>query len=193
MNNEQYSIIHTHTPIAGFLTRIAFSQSDIFDKCRMIYTAHGFHFFRGNNPIKNVLFRNIEKYAAKYTDVLITINQEDYKAANSFTLRKGGRAEYVPGIGIDIDKISKVKGNKTDLCQELNIPDKSKLILSVGELNKNKNHIVVIEALVNLPSDYHYIILLLVCQQEILLPTKIPPAEIRRGYCIILRRRATPE
>ena len=158
MDHEQYSLIHTHTPIAAFLTRMAYSKSAIYNKCKMIYTAHGFHFFRGNNILKNLIFKNIEKYAAKYTDVLITINREDYQAAKTFTLKKNGKVEYVPGIGINIDEISKVEGNKAQLCHELKISNKSLLILSVGELNENKNHIVVIKALKELPSNYHYII-----------------------------------
>ena len=158
MNNEQYSLIHTHTPIAAFLTRIAYSKSNIYENCKLIYTAHGFHFFKGNSLFKNFIFKNIEKYVAKFTDVLITINQEDYQAAKTFTLKMNGRVEYVPGIGINIDKISKIEGNKEKLCGELKISDESLLILSVGELNENKNHVVVINALKDLPINYHYII-----------------------------------
>lgn len=55
MNEKEYALIHTHTPISSLITRIAFKNSHIFNKCRMIYTAHGFHFFKGNNPLKNFL------------------------------------------------------------------------------------------------------------------------------------------
>lgn len=158
MNEREYDLIHTHTPISSLITRIAFKNSRIFNKCRMIYTAHGFHFFKGNNPLKNFLFRNIEKYGAKYTDTLITINKEDYAAAKKFKLRKNGTVEYVPGVGIDIDKINAIQGNKEELCKELNIPVDSILLLSVGELNDNKNHKVVIECLPALPKNMHYLI-----------------------------------
>ncbi len=158
MNERQYDLIHTHTPISSLITRVAFKNSKIFNKCRMIYTAHGFHFFKGNNPLKNFLFRNIERYGAKYTDILITINKEDYEAAKKFKLRKRGTVEYVPGVGIDIDKINSIQGNKEELCKELNISSDSILLLSVGELNDNKNHKVVIQALPDLPSKIHYII-----------------------------------
>lgn len=158
MNEREYDLIHTHTPISSLITRIAFKKSHIFNKCRMIYTAHGFHFFKRNNPLKNFLFRNIERYGAKYTDTLITINKEDYAAAKKFKLRKNGTVEYVPGVGIDIDKINSIQGNKEDLCKELNIPVDSILLLSVGELNDNKNHKVVIECLPELPKNVHYLI-----------------------------------
>jgi glycosyltransferase len=158
MNEKEYTLIHTHTPISSLITRIAFKNSHIFNKCRMIYTAHGFHFFKGNNPLKNFLFKNIERYGAKYTDTLITINKEDYAAAKKFKLRKNGTVEYVPGVGIDIDKINSIQGNKEELCKELNISVDSILLLSVGELNDNKNHKIVIECLPELPKNIHYLI-----------------------------------
>ncbi len=158
MNEQKYTLIHTHTPISSFITRLAYKKSNIYDTCRMIYTAHGFHFFKGNNPIKNFIFKNIEKCAAKYTDVLITINKEDYAAAKNFKLKKNGIVEYIPGVGIDIEKINSIQGSKEELCKELGIPNDSFLLLSVGELNDNKNHKAIIKSLPELPNNIHYVI-----------------------------------
>lgn len=158
MNKNQYQLIHCHSPIGGIICRLANKHSQYYDTTRVIYTAHGFHFFKGNNPLKNFLFRNIERYAAKYTDTLITINKEDYEAAKKFKLRKNGTVEYIPGVGIDIEKISSIQGNKEELCKELNIPTDSILLLSVGELNDNKNHKVIIKALPQLSNNIHYLI-----------------------------------
>lgn len=158
MNNRHYKLIHTHTPISSLITRLAFKRSVIYNSCKMIYTAHGFHFFKGNSPIKNFVFKSIEKYSAKYTDVLITINKEDYSAAKEFKLKAGGKVEYIPGIGIDIGKINSITGNKEKLCKELHIPKYSILILSVGELSKRKNHELIIKSIPYLPDTCHYII-----------------------------------
>ena len=158
MDERKYDLIHCHSPIGGVICRIANKNSKNYDNSRMIYTAHGFHFFKGNNPIKNVIFRNIEKYAAKYTDVLITINHEDYYAAKAFTLKKGGRVEYVPGIGIDVKVIQSVKGDKGKLCRELHLLEDSILLISVGELSDRKNQKQIIQSMVNLSENYHYII-----------------------------------
>ena len=158
MNVQEYDLIHTHTPISSLITRVAYRRSKIYSSCKMIYTAHGFHFFKGNNPIKNLLFRNIEKIGARYTDVLITINKEDYVAAKQFHLKNGGSIEYVPGVGIDLEKIDSISGMRTQLLQDLHLPDDSILMLSVGELNDNKNHRLVIETLSHLPGKYHYLI-----------------------------------
>ena len=157
-DNQEYTLIHTHTPISSLITRLAYKRSNIYEACKMIYTAHGFHFFKGNNPIKNLIFRNIEKIGAKYTDVLITINKEDYEAAKRFKLKKNGKVEYVPGVGIDLNKINSIKGDKRSLCKRLGIPLNTTLVLSVGELNSNKNHKIIIEALSKLPQDIHYLI-----------------------------------
>ena len=151
---EDINIIDCHTPIGGVLGRILGKML----KCKVIYTAHGFHFFKGNNLLKNFLFKNIERYCAHYTDVLITINKEDYEAAKKFKLRENGRLEYVPGVGIDINAINCINGDKAKLCEELNIPNDSVLLLSVGELNSNKNHKIVIESLPELPNNVHYLI-----------------------------------
>ncbi|MFQ9924823.1 MAG: glycosyltransferase family 4 protein [Beduini sp.] len=158
MNQERYDLIHCHSPIGGIICRLANKHSNNYDNSRMIYTAHGFHFFKGNNAFKNFLFRSIEMYGARYTDVLITINKEDYEAASKFKLRRNGTVKYIPGIGIDLDKINSIQGNKEDLINELDIPKDSILLLSVGELNDNKNHGIVIEALSRLPNNIHYLI-----------------------------------
>lgn len=151
-------MIHTHTPIAGLITRISYKNSEIYKDSKMIYTAHGFHFFEGNSFIKNFIFKSIEKYGARFTDVLITINKEDYTAAKKFKLKQGGKVVYVPGVGIDTERIGLITGKRDELIRKLHIPKESKLLLSVGELNDNKNHISVIKALPYLDKKYHYLI-----------------------------------
>lgn len=158
MNKEKYDLIHCHSPIGGIICRIANKNSNCYSTSRMIYTAHGFHFFKGNSPLKNFVFRNIEKYGAKYTDTLITINKEDYEAAKKFKLKKNGKVEYVPGVGIDIDKINSVNGERDKLINELCIPEDSILLISVGELSKRKNHEVIVKTLKELPNNIHYLI-----------------------------------
>lgn len=158
MNKEKYDLIHCHSPIGGIICRLANKNSICYDNTKMIYTAHGFHFFKGNNLIKNFIFRNIEKLGGRYTDVLITINKEDYEAAKNFKLRKNGKVEYVPGVGIDVDKIMATNGDKAKLLEELKIPEDSFLLLSVGELSVRKNHQAVIKALPTMSDKIHYLI-----------------------------------
>lgn len=158
MDNRRYELIHCHSPIGGIICRIANRTSKEYKETKMIYTAHGFHFFKGNHWIKNLIFRTVEKIGARYTDILITINKEDYAAASCFRMKNKGKVEYVPGIGIDLNKISPVQAERQMLLNELGIQDDASLLLSVGELNENKNHRVVIESLPKLRENVHYII-----------------------------------
>ena len=158
MNEKRYCLIHCHSPIGGMICRIANRMSCSYEKTCMIYTAHGFHFFKGNNVIKNIIFKTMEKIGARYTDTLITINKEDYRAAKTFKLKKEGFVFYVPGIGINLEKFEKFSGKREQLLRELHIPSEAKLLFSVGELNQNKNHRIVVEALANLKKDVHYLI-----------------------------------
>lgn len=142
-----YELVHCHTPIAAMCTRLAckkLRKSGV----KVIYTAHGFHFYKGA-PKKNwMLFYTIEKLCARHTDVLITINREDYALAER--KMKAKRIAYVPGVGIDLEKFSQPSVTREDKRRELGIPDSSTLLLSVGELNQNKNHETVIRAIANM-------------------------------------------
>ena len=153
---NHYDIIHCHTPVAGVLTRLAARNSK---NTTVIYTAHGFHFYQGAPLLNWLLYYPVERLCARLTDKLITINQEDYHRANNWHLRDNGKVYYVPGVGVDIEKIKNIKINKIGKKQELGIPDNVTVILSVGELNKNKNHEVIIKALSKLQhQDYLYLL-----------------------------------
>lgn len=153
---NEYDIIHCHTPIGGVLTRLAAKRARK-NGTKVIYTAHGFHFYKGAHLRNWVLFYSVERWLARYTDVLITINEEDYaRAKKTF---KAGRVEYIPGVGIDTKKISEVVVDKLVKFRELGVPKCAFVILSVGEINKNKNHEIVIKAVAKLnnPNIYYII------------------------------------
>ncbi|SDB30117.1 glycosyltransferase [Eubacterium oxidoreducens] len=146
---EHIDVVHCHNPNGGVLARLAAKKSK--RNPYVLYTAHGFHFFKGA-PWKNWLFYYpVEKYLARYTDVLITINQEDYNLAKSFTYKAGGGPRQIPGVGVDTARF--YPPTKTQRCQareQLEIPKGAFHLVSVGELNENKNHRVVIEAIARL-------------------------------------------
>lgn len=152
VKSRTYDFIHCHTPVGSVISRLLCKKYNI--KC--IYTAHGFHFFSGA-PLKNwIMFYPIEKYLSKYTDVLITINQEDYeRAKQKFQMKK---VKYIPGVGIDISKISKAECNRKKLLSDLKLDSDVKLFLSVGELSNRKNQRVIIETLPYIDKKVHYLI-----------------------------------
>ena len=138
--DQHYSFIHTHTPIASAVGRLAAKSTGT----KVIYTAHGFHFYTGA-PLKNwIIFYPVEKWLSKYTDVLITINQEDYTRAQKKFHAK--RTVYIPGTGVDTSKFIPGGTGRERIRKELGLSDDRVLLLSVGELNENKNHSSVIRA-----------------------------------------------
>ena len=153
IKDERYEVIHSHTPIASFISRLITRKSL---SIKRIYTAHGFHFYKGAPILNWLLYYPIEKYLSKYTDVLITINQEDYKIASKKMYAK--KNILMHGVGINLDKFN----HDTDIIMKkelLNIHPDTFVILSVGELNKNKNHQLVIKALREINYiDFKYII-----------------------------------
>ncbi|SHF21996.1 glycosyltransferase family 4 protein [Alkalibacter saccharofermentans] len=152
--SEGYDLVHTHTPVASAIVRLACRK---LSSVKVLYTAHGFHFFKGA-PIRNwFIYYPIEKWLAKYTDTLITINKEDCERAKSQF--KAKRVEYIPGVGIDIDKFNKVEIDRYLKRKELGLPTDAFVVLSVGELNKNKNHEVIIKAISKIGNPHiHYVI-----------------------------------
>lgn len=147
VEENKYDIVHCHTPIAAMCTRLACRKLRS-KGTKVLYTAHGFHFYKGA-PLKNwLLYYPVEKICAHFTDVLITINKEDYALAQKKL--KAKCVEYVPGVGIDLQKFCKVTVERAEKRKELGVPEDSILLLSVGELNKNKNHETVIRAITDM-------------------------------------------
>lgn len=155
IKKEQIQLVHCHNPMGGVLGRLAALL------CRrrvcVIYTAHGFHFYKGA-PKKNwLLYGTAERLLAHCTDRLITINREDYENAKRFGLRRGGKVESIPGVGVNIVKFRKIEELRSPKRQELAIPKGAFHVVSVGELNENKNHRTVIRAIARLGgNDIYY-------------------------------------
>lgn len=143
---ESYDFIHCHSPIGGVIGRLAGHATNT----KVIYTAHGFHFFKGAPLINWLTYYPIEKWLAHYTDVLLTINQEDYEIAKKFKAKK---VFYVPGVGVDLKRFQPVSQSRKSIREQLKIGNDRVVLLSVGELIKRKNHEVVIKALAEIEDD----------------------------------------
>lgn len=142
--NEDFSLVHCHSPICAAMTRLAFCRKRKAGT-KVIYTAHGFHFYKGA-PLKNwLLFFPVEWICSWWTDVLITINQEDYRFAKRYMRAK--RIEYVPGVGIELERFQNIKINREEKRKALKLSLEDIMLLSVGELSKRKNQELIIKAL----------------------------------------------
>lgn len=148
---NKYDIVHVHTPVAAFLTRLALRKEN---GVKVIYTAHGFHFYKGANLLNWLLYYPLEKIAAKWTDIIITINQEDYDNANKFKLRNRGKVYKVNGVGVKEEDYKINNFNRNLYRKNLKLEEDDFVILVLAELNKNKNHIQLIKAMSLLKDKY---------------------------------------
>ena len=151
-----YKIVHCHSPIGGVVARLAFRKARK-KETKVIYTAHGFHFFKGAPLLNWLIYFPLEWLCSFFTDVLITINKEDYEFAKKHMRAK--QVEYVPGIGIDINKFESIKCDKREKLDEIKLPKDAIILLSVGELSKRKNQEIIIRALQHLNNKNIYYVL----------------------------------
>lgn len=159
IDENNYTLIHSHSPIGGFLSRIAVRKARK-QGTKMIYTAHGFHFYKGAPLLNWLIFYPIEKICSRWTDVLVTITHEDYLLAQNKMDAK--EVVYVPGVGINTADLAPNEDDATikiDKRGELGLSQENIVMLSVGELNKNKNHEILLRAMAQLGrKDLHYVI-----------------------------------
>lgn len=136
--NNNIKLIHVHTPTAAFITRKA--ASSVASDAIVLYTAHGFHFYKGSSLKNWLTYYWVEKYAARLTDGLITINEEDYEVAKRFQLRAGGQVYYVPGVGVDLSMYYPgCEEERRQVRASLGANSEDVVFVYVAELNHNKN------------------------------------------------------
>lgn len=156
-DERQYDIVHCHSPIGGVIARFA-ARKIRFSGSKVIYTAHGFHFYDGAPKRNWMIFYPIEKFCSRLTDVLITINEEDYSRAKKKFY--ASRVIRIPGVGVDTNKFAPFMSTKEKRRkqEEIGIPENAYLILSVGELNDNKNQQLVLRSIAEIgDTRIHYV------------------------------------
>ncbi|MBE6592111.1 MAG: glycosyltransferase family 4 protein [Ruminococcaceae bacterium] len=157
MEKERYDVVHCHTPNASVITRLVCRRLRKNTGLKVFYTAHGFHFHKGSPKLNWMLYYPVEKLCSRFTDKLITVNKEDYGLAKAKF--KAKEVCYVPGVGVDVEGFEKLRVDRRSKRRELGVPEDAFLLLSVGELNKNKNHRLVIEAVARMGDPrLHYMI-----------------------------------
>lgn len=138
---NNYDIVHVHTPVASVYGRLLKLK---FPKLQTIYTVHGFHFYDGAPFINWAIYYPIEKIMARFTDTMITMNSEDYERAKKFRVKK---IYKVNGVGVDLSKYSLENHDKSEIRRKLKLSDDDFVILMIAEVNKNKNHKQMIDAI----------------------------------------------
>lgn len=144
IKTEEIDIIHANTPVGGVLGRIA---GKICNTKIVIYQAHGFHFYK-RAPIKNwLLYYPVERLFAKWTDALLTINEEDYNNAKKFHLKQAGKLYKTLGVGLDTREYFDLHVNKEIIRKQFSIPENAVVLITVGEIANSKNQKILLDAL----------------------------------------------
>ena len=154
IRNGHYDLIWTNEPVMGVATRLAARKARK-QGTKVMYMVHGFHFYKGAPLLNWLIFYPIERLMASKADCICTINREDYTRALQMNT---ARAAYIHGVGIDTERL-KPGNNPTNLRNELRLAQDAYLVLSVGELNENKNQQVIIRAIARLKDPaIHYVL-----------------------------------
>ncbi len=153
LQKENFDFIHCHTPMASFLVRIV---AHFYGRIPVIYTAHGFHFYKGAPLINWLIYYPIERFLAYWTRIILVINDEDLNIVKKW---KFVIVFKVPGPGLDLNKFENTNINKKEVRESLNISMNQIILINVGELNNNKNQVVIIKALKKLQNkDIHLVL-----------------------------------
>ncbi|MGH7349653.1 MAG: glycosyltransferase [Candidatus Rokuibacteriota bacterium] len=153
VEEQRYDLVHVHTPIAAFATRLALGRRRRDLGFSVIYTAHGFHFRTGAPPIRSAMYRACERIAGRWTDYLVVINREDEEAARRYRIVPDARIRYVPGIGVDLTRYAPeaVADERARARRdELGLGARDQLFLAAGEFTRNKRQIDALRAFVAL-------------------------------------------
>lgn len=149
-----YDIIWTNEPVMGVVTRLA-ARKTRKKGTKVVYMVHGFHFYKGAPKKYWMLFYPVERVMARFADMIVTINKEDFNHAKSMSVKT---VKYIHGIGVNTARLQQGE-TQNNIREELGLKQDDFLALSAGELNENKNHRVIIKALGELKdSKIHYIV-----------------------------------
>lgn len=151
IDSEHYDIIHCHTPVGGVVTRLAAREARE-QGTKVFYTAHGFHFYKGAPKKYWAMFFPVEKALARETDVLITINDEDYNLAKKHF--KAGKIIKVNGVGVDLSKFHVATADeKQKAREELGLSKEQFVMLCAADLSKRKNQPMIFQAMAHIKKE----------------------------------------
>ena len=145
-----YDIVHVHTPIASFITRVMARRLPGASRPAVVYTAHGFHFYRGGHPLTNALFVTAERVAGRFTDRLVVMNEEDFEAAQRYRVLPRRRLRYMPGIGVDTAWYSRAQVTTEAAhaaLESIGLDPARPYFVAVGELSRRKRPTDAVRAL----------------------------------------------
>lgn len=143
LDREHYDIIHCHTPMGSVITRLA-AGSARNKGTKVLYTAHGFHFYDGAPLVNWLLYYPVERLLSRRTDLLLTMNGEDHRRAQTFRAK---RTEMINGVGIDLSRFTEADPDqRAQIRTELGLQEGDTFAFTVGNVIPRKNQAVLIRA-----------------------------------------------
>jgi len=159
LRRERFDLIHVHTPMAAWLGRLAAKRTG---QGPVLYTAHGFHFYKGAPWPYWLFYYPAERLAARWTDGLIVMNSEDYERAQKMGFKPDENLFFVHGVGVDLEQFSQGRGNGVSVREELGLDDQDVVVTCVAEFTSTKNHAFLLAAWRKVAKEEHQAHLLLV-------------------------------
>ena len=153
LKEGQYDIVHAHTETGGLILRLA---RGVKGKSRFFYTPHGMSFWKGSSLKSQMIYRPLERWICSGMDMNLGMNQEEVDVLRKWNSKT---AAYIHGIGLNLERFQKTGRSKKEVCAEFGLKEDDKFIVSVGELDDNKNHITAIKALAMLEhKNFKYVV-----------------------------------
>lgn len=158
LENEQYDIVYCHTPVGGLVARLAAKQARK-NGTKVIYFAHGLHFFKGASLINWLIYYPIEKYLSRHTDVFFAINPEDYAFAKRH-FHKGTQKVLTNGVGVNFERlnIENREASRQNIRKNLGLQDNDRVLVYIAELIKNKNQLMLLSMMKKLDNSVHLLL-----------------------------------
>ncbi|MDI3542907.1 MAG: hypothetical protein PWP57_510 [Candidatus Atribacteria bacterium] len=187
LKEQHFDLIHVHTPVAAFLGRLL---SRVTYQGKVLYTAHGFHFYRGAPRRNWLIYYTAERIASRWTDGLIVMNGEDFENAQRLGFKPEENLFYVPGVGVDLSPYSDPPAGDRNIREELRIGQDDVVVTCVAEFIERKNHDFLLNAWRELTKRCNSAHLLLVGKGERMetLQKRVEKEQIPRVYFLGYRR-----
>ncbi len=154
IKDNQYDLVHVHTPIAAVLGRIAAKIAGV---KAIVYTSHGLPFHDLSSPFEYNFYSIVEKLTASITDLILSQNREDITTATKIGMCPPEKLGYL-GNGIDINRFRRSRLNlahQSNLRKSFAIPDSADLIIgTIARLTRKKGTGYLIEATAKLITEF---------------------------------------
>ncbi len=144
---EHYDVVYCHTPVGGLAARLSAGRARK-EGTKVVYCAHGLHFYQGAPVLNWAVYYPVEKWLARKTDVLYMINEEDYQTVKR-RFHRDTDVRLIPGMGIDFERldIRDREVARRKVREELQIPEDAHAMIYAADIVANKNQKMLVDTL----------------------------------------------